>query len=83
VNSVEEGPFITLLNQHARCGLYHVDKKTGKIIWQIGESKVILLWAKRELPGSRARYRPKKQISCLGRACCASSSSPLRARLAA
>lgn len=44
VNSVEEGPNNTLLiSMRNMWAIYLVDKTTGKIVWQLGGKKAILL----------------------------------------
>ncbi len=57
VNSVEEGPNNTLLiSMRNMWAIYHVDKETGNIIWQLGGKKAILpLVQKPDFPGSMMR----------------------------
>jgi hypothetical protein len=79
VNSVEEGPDNTLLiSMRNMWAIYNIDKKTGKIIWQLGGKKSdFTLGPDASFSWQHdARHRPGNRISMFDDACCASSSSP-------
>lgn len=79
VNSVEEGPNNTfLVSMRNMWTIYNIDKKTGKVIWQLGGKQsdfklgpnAAFSWQ------HDARYRSENRISLFDDACCASSTSP-------
>ncbi|MEK4023338.1 arylsulfotransferase family protein [Sporosarcina sp. FSL W7-1283] len=79
VNSVEEGPDHTLLiSMRNMSAIYHIDKVTGEIIWQLGgkqsdftfEQGAEFSWQ------HHARYRKENRISLFDNACCATPDSP-------
>jgi hypothetical protein len=79
VNSVEEGPDDTLLiSMRNMWAIYNIDKKTGKILWQLGGKQSDFRFG----PNAEfswqhdARYRSDNRISLFDDACCASESSP-------
>lgn len=79
MNSIQEGPGNTLLvSMRNMWAIYQIDKRTGKIIWQLGGKKSDFALA----PEARfswqhdARCRPGDRISLFDDACCASSTSP-------
>lgn len=79
VNSVEEGPDNTLLiSMRNMWAIYNVDKKTGKIIWQLGGKQSDFTFGQNAAFSWQhdARYRPGTRISLFDDACCASSTSP-------
>lgn len=79
VNSVEEGPDNTLLiSMRNMCAIYHVDKKTGNIIWQLGGRKSDFSLGRNAAFSWQhdARHRPGNRISLFDDACCASPLSP-------
>ncbi|WP_245592321.1 arylsulfotransferase family protein [Ectobacillus panaciterrae] len=78
VNSVEEGPNNTLLiSMRNMWAIYLVDKKTGKILWQLGGKKSDFTFGPNATFSWQhdARFRPGTRISMFDDACCASSSS--------
>ncbi len=78
VNSVQEGPNNTLLvSMRNMWAIYNIDKKTGKIIWQLGGKKSDFAIG----PNAKfswqhdARHRTGNRISLFDNDCCASSGS--------
>ena len=74
MNSVEEGPNNTLLvSMRNMWAIYSIDKKTGKILWQLGGKKSDFTFG----PNAQfswqhdARYRAGGTISLFDNACCA------------
>lgn len=79
VNSVEEGPNNTLLiSMRNMWAIYLVNKKTGRILWQLGGKKSDFTFGPNATFSWQhdARFRPGTRISIFDDACCASSSSP-------
>jgi hypothetical protein len=79
MNSVEEGPNNTLLvSMRSMSALYHIDKKTGKIIWQLGGKKSDFSFGPNASFSWQhdARYLSKNRISIFDNSCCASPTSP-------
>lgn len=79
VNSVEEGPDQTLLiSMRNMSAIYHIDKVTGEIIWQLGGKKSDFAFAQgAEFSWQHhARYRPGNRISLFDNACCATPDTP-------
>jgi hypothetical protein len=79
MNSVEEGPNNTLLvSIRNMSALYHIEKKTGKILWQLGGKKSDFTFGPNASFSWQhdARYLSKNRISLLDNACCASPTSP-------
>lgn len=79
VNSVEEGPDNTLLiSMRNMWAIYQIDKRTGKIIWQLGGKRSSFSFG----PNAEfswqhdARYRAGDRVSLFDDACCASQTSP-------
>jgi hypothetical protein len=79
VNSVEERPDDKLLiSMRNMWAIYEIDKKTGKIIWQLGGKQSDFTFGQNaEFSWQHdARFRPDNRISLFDDACCASSTSP-------
>lgn len=79
VNSVEEGPNDTLLiSMRNMWAIYQINKKTGKILWQLGGKKSDFTFGPNATFSWQhdARYRSGDRISLFDDACCASESSP-------
>ncbi|MGG1661187.1 arylsulfotransferase family protein [Brevibacillus sp. NRS-1366] len=79
VNSVEEGPNDTLLiSMRNMWAIYHIDKKSGNITWQLGGKQSDFTFGPNAAFSWQhdARYRSGNRLSLFDDACCASSSSP-------
>lgn len=79
MNSVEEGPNNTLLvSMRNMSALYHIDKKTGKVLWQLGGKKSDFTFGPNASFSWQhdARYLSKNRISIFDNSCCASPASP-------
>ena len=75
VNSVEEGPNDTLLiSMRNMWAIYQINKKTGKILWQLGGKKSDFTFGPNATFSWQhdARYRSGDRISLFDDACCAS-----------
>lgn len=79
MNSVEEGPNNTLLvSMRNMWAIYCIDKKTGKILWQLGGKQSDFTFG----PDAGfswqhdARFRSEGRISLFDDACCACSDCP-------
>ncbi|SFS77825.1 arylsulfotransferase family protein [Marininema halotolerans] len=78
-NSLQEGPNDTLLiSMRNMWSILCIDKKTGKILWQLGGKKsnftfgpdATFFWQ------HNARHRPGNRISLFDNSCCATPNSP-------
>ncbi|WP_371381180.1 arylsulfotransferase family protein [Sporomusa aerivorans] len=79
VNSVVEGPNHTILiSMRNMWAIYSIDKKTGKIIWQLGGKQSDFAFGPNATFSWQhdARHRPGQRISLFDDACCASPNSP-------
>ncbi|GKV67434.1 MULTISPECIES: arylsulfotransferase family protein [unclassified Sporosarcina] len=79
VNSVEEGPDHTLLiSMRNMSAIYHIDKATGEIIWQLGGKQSDFTFGQgAEFSWQHhARYRTDNRISLFDNACCATPDTP-------
>lgn len=79
VNSVEEGPNNTLLiSMRNMWAIYNIDKKSKKIIWQLGGKQSDFTFGPNATFSWQhdARHRSGNRISLFDDACCASESSP-------
>jgi len=78
VNSVEQKDGTILVSMRNMWTIYEIDKKTKKIIWQLGGKKTDFSFGSNaEFSWQHhARYKPGNRISLFDDACCASSTSP-------
>ncbi|MDN4523602.1 arylsulfotransferase family protein [Fictibacillus fluitans] len=83
INSIEEGPDNTLLiNMRNMWAVYHIDKNTGDILWQLGgkQSDFILGPHASFSWQHDARFRGRNRISLFDNECCATPTSPPEGR---
>jgi hypothetical protein len=78
MNSVEEGPNNTLLvSMRNMSAIYYIDKKTGKVLWQLGGKKSNFTFGPNACFSWQhdARFLSKNRISLFDNSCCASPTS--------